>query len=84
MGAFTRIGSGMTASLLHAASLNAMAANVFDFDDTHLPTVAHPTAPVAPVALALSQTRRVSGSELLEAITAGGGGSASRAGNRIG
>ena len=70
-GAFTRIGSGMTASLLHAASLNAMAANVFDFDDTHLPTVAHPTAPVAPVALALSQTRRVSGIELLEAITAG-------------
>ena len=70
-GTFTRIGSGMTASLLHAASLNAMAANVFDFDDTHLPTVAHPTAPVAPVALALSQTRRVSGIELLEAITAG-------------
>ena len=70
-GAFTRIGSGTTASPLHAASLNAMAANVFDFDDTHLPTIAHPTAPVAPVALALSQTRRVSGIELLEAITAG-------------
>ena len=70
-GAFTRIGSGTTASLLHAVSLNAMAANVFDFDDTHLPTIAHPTAPVAPVALALSQTRRVSGIELLEAITAG-------------
>ncbi|MBU6189893.1 MAG: MmgE/PrpD family protein, partial [Betaproteobacteria bacterium] len=70
-GAFTQIGSGMTMSLLHAASLNAMAANVFDFDDTHLPTIAHPTAPVAPVALALSQARRVSGIELLEAITAG-------------
>lgn len=70
-GAFTRIGSGMTASVLHAASLNAMAANVFDFDDTHLPTIAHPTAPVAPVALALSQMQRVSGIELLEAITAG-------------
>lgn len=70
-GSFTQIGSGMTMSLLHAASLNAMAANVFDFDDTHLPTIAHPTAPVAPVALALSQARRVSGIELLEAITAG-------------
>ena len=70
-GACTRIGSGKTASPLHAASLNAMAANVFDFDDTHLPTIAHPTAPVAPVALALSQTRRTSGIELLEAVTAG-------------
>lgn len=70
-GTFTRIGSGLSASVLHAASLNAMAANVFDFDDTHLPTIAHPTAPVAPVALALAQTRRVSGIELLEAIVAG-------------
>lgn len=65
------IGSGRTASALHAASLNAMAANVFDFDDTHLPTIAHPTAPVAPVALALAQGRRTSGIELLEAVVAG-------------
>lgn len=67
----TVIGSGRTASALHAASLNAMAANVFDFDDTHLPTIAHPTAPVAPVAFALAQSRRISGVELLEAVAAG-------------
>ena len=70
-GECTLIGSGAGASALHAASLNAMAANVFDFDDTHLPTIAHPTAPVAPVALALAQTRRMTGAELLEALVAG-------------
>lgn len=67
----TRIGSGVATNALHAASLNAMAANVFDFDDTHMPTIAHPTAPVAPAALALSQMRRISGIELLEAVAAG-------------
>ena len=65
------IGSGRSASALHAASLNAMAANVFDFDDTHLPTIVHPTAPVAPVAFALAQSRRISGVELLQALVAG-------------
>jgi 2-methylcitrate dehydratase PrpD len=67
----TVIGSGGTASALHAASLNAMAANVFDFDDTHLPTIAHPTAPVAPVALALAQQRAMTGVALLEAVITG-------------
>jgi 2-methylcitrate dehydratase PrpD len=70
-GDFTVIGSGRGASMLHAASLNAMAANVFDFDDTHMPTIAHPTAPVAPVALALAQAGRISGSEMLEAVAVG-------------
>lgn len=67
----TLIGSGLRAGLLQAASLNAMSANVFDFDDTHLPTILHPTAPVAPVAFALAQTRPVSGPMLLEALVAG-------------
>jgi 2-methylcitrate dehydratase PrpD len=33
---------------LSAAFLNAAGANVFDYCDTHLPTVVHPTAPLAP------------------------------------
>lgn len=65
------IGSGRSGSALHAASLNAMAANVFDFDDTHLPTIVHPTAPVASVAFALAQLRCISGVELLQAVVGG-------------
>lgn len=55
----------------HAASLNAMAGNVFDFDDTHLPTIIHPTAPVAPALLALAETRPIGGAALLDAFAIG-------------
>src|SRR5687768_8986828 len=44
----TLIGRAERTDALNAAFLNAIAANVFDFDDTHLPTIIHPTAPVAP------------------------------------
>ncbi len=65
------IGRSARSDLLHAASLNAMAANVFDFDDTHMPTIIHPTAPIAPALLALAQAQRVSGQALLTAFVAG-------------
>jgi len=54
-----------------AAFLNAAAGNVHDFDDTHLRTVIHPTAPVAPALLALAAIRPVSGRALLEALALG-------------
>jgi 2-methylcitrate dehydratase PrpD len=57
--------------MLNAAALNAMMANVFDFDDTHIPTILHPTAPVAPALAALAQTRRVRGEDFLLAFVLG-------------
>src|ERR1043165_3410042 len=51
----TVIGRNENTDALTAAFLNAIAANVFDFDDTHLGTVIHPTAPVAPALFALAQ-----------------------------
>lgn len=56
---------------LNAAFLNAISANVFDFDDTHPGTVIHPSAPVAPALLALAEMRRLSGRELLHAFALG-------------
>jgi 2-methylcitrate dehydratase PrpD len=56
---------------LNAAFLNAAGANVFDYCDTHLPTVVHPTAPLAPALLALSELRRVTGPDLLLAFVLG-------------
>ncbi len=74
-GPATIIGRGARSNLLDAAMLNAMCANVFDFDDTHIPTVIHPTAPVAPVLFALAQTRPaaapLSGAQLLLAFILG-------------
>ncbi|RUY03986.1 MmgE/PrpD family protein, partial [Mesorhizobium sp. M2A.F.Ca.ET.040.01.1.1] len=43
----------------------------FDFDDTHQGTIIHPTAPVAPVVLALAELRPVSGTKLLHAFVLG-------------
>lgn len=54
-----------------AALLNAASANIHDFDDTHVRTVIHPTAPVAPALLALSEHMPVTGPELLHALALG-------------
>src|SRR5579883_1236810 len=65
------IGRAERVDRLHAAFFNAVSANVLEYDDTHLPTVIHPGAPVMPAALALAEGRRVSGAELLHALVLG-------------
>jgi 2-methylcitrate dehydratase PrpD len=67
----TLIGRAERTDPLSAAFLNAAAANVHDFCDTHLRTVIHPTAPVAPAVLALAELRRLSGPALLLAFILG-------------
>ncbi len=54
-----------------ASFLNAAAANLHDFDDTHLRTIIHPTAPVAPALLALAEGRRIAGRDLVLALALG-------------
>jgi len=54
-----------------AAYLNAMSANVFDFDDTHPNTIIHPTAPVAPALFAYAEAFGLSGQQLLLAFVVG-------------
>ena len=56
---------------LSAAFLNAVSANVFDFDDTHTPTIIHPSAPVAPALFAFGETSKVTGAQLLLAFVLG-------------
>src|SRR6266849_369720 len=67
----TIIGRTERIDALGAAFLNAASANVFDYCDTHLPTVVHPTAPLAPALLALAELKRVTGPELLLAVVLG-------------
>ena len=67
----TVIGRSERLDALSAAFLNAAGANVHDFCDTHVRTVIHPTAPVAPALLALAELRQVSGPELLLAFVLG-------------
>jgi 2-methylcitrate dehydratase PrpD len=67
----TIVGRRERIDALSAAFLNAAGANVFDYCDTHLPTVVHPTAPLAPALLALAELKRVTGPELLLAFALG-------------
>jgi 2-methylcitrate dehydratase PrpD len=67
----TVIGSTLRFDILNASFMNALNANVLDFDDTHMPTVIHPTAPVAPPLFALAESMRISGSSLIEAFVLG-------------
>ena len=65
------IGRSERLDAMGAAFVNAIGANLFDFDDTHFPTAIHPTAPVAPPLLALAEQRGCSGAELLHALILG-------------
>jgi 2-methylcitrate dehydratase PrpD len=67
----TLIGRRERMDALNAACVNAAAGNVLDFDDTHIPTVIHPTAPVAPALLAMAELRPLSGRELVHAFVLG-------------
>ena len=67
----TIVGRSERIDALSAAFLNAAGANVFDYCDTHLPTVVHPTSPLAPAVLAVAELREVTGPEFLLAFILG-------------
>lgn len=66
----TAINAGPT-NAPNAALLNGTMAHALDFDDTHLPSVLHPSASVVPAALATAELVNASGSLLLDAIAMG-------------
>jgi 2-methylcitrate dehydratase PrpD len=54
-----------------AALINGTLAHALDFDDTHLPSVLHPSSSVVPAALAAAEANGRSGTETLMAIAVG-------------
>ena len=65
------IGRPERLDMMCASFLNAISANLLDFDDTHLDTIIHPAAPVAAPVLALAQARGLSGQAVLTAFVLG-------------
>ena len=65
------IGRSERLDAMSASFVNTIAANLLDYDDTHLATVIHPAAPVAPPALALAEQRGFSGLAVLQAFVLG-------------
>jgi len=54
-----------------AALVNGTLAHSLDYDDTHLPSVLHPSASVVPAALATAEANGRSGAQVIAAIAAG-------------
>jgi 2-methylcitrate dehydratase PrpD len=54
-----------------AALVNGTLAHSLDYDDTHLPSVLHPSATVVPTVLAVAETRGASGRDAVAAIAVG-------------
>jgi 2-methylcitrate dehydratase PrpD len=54
-----------------AAFVNGVLAHSLDYDDTHLPSVLHPSASVVPAALAAAERHGADGQQLIHAIAVG-------------
>ena len=67
----TLIGRAEQTDMLNACAINAMSANVYDFDDTHERTVIHPTGPVAAPLFAYAEQHSLSGAAFLHALLLG-------------
>jgi 2-methylcitrate dehydratase PrpD len=70
-GPCTLIGRSERLSPPGAALYNGTLAHALDFDDTHMPTVVHPSACTLPVALALGQRVGADFQALVEAVALG-------------
>ena len=68
----TLIGRSEGGDAALAAFVNAMSANIFDFDDTHQATVLHPAAPVFAALFAQAESVPAPGADLLRAFVVGG------------
>lgn len=63
--------AGVRTSLQNAALANGYLSHLEDYDDTHFPTVLHPSAPTVPAAYAIAEDRGTSGRDFLAAVALG-------------
>jgi len=67
----TVLGRGDKLDIMLAALMNGTTSHTFDFDDTHLKTVIHPSGPVASAILALAERKPVKGADFVHAFILG-------------
>jgi 2-methylcitrate dehydratase PrpD len=64
-------GTGRKTTLQFAALANGYLGHLEDYDDTHFPTVIHPTSPTLPAAFAIGEAGGASGQDLIAAVALG-------------
>ncbi len=67
----TVLGTNIRTDVQFAAILNGMSSSMFDFDDTFLDTILHPSAPVFPALVAWGEHKPLSGRLFLQAFVIG-------------
>ena len=67
----TALGHAEAMPAVWAAFVNGVLAHSLDYDDTHLPSVLHPSASVVPAALAAAEATGADGRQLVAAIACG-------------
>lgn len=67
----TALGVQQQVPAARAAFVNGVLAHSLDYDDTHLPSVLHPSASVVPAVLAYAQANSLSGRDVIRAIAIG-------------
>ncbi len=65
------IGYRIKTNVLNAALVNGTASHIMDYDDAHVGSRSHPSAPLIPALLAISEYRKLSGSEFITAFVLG-------------
>jgi 2-methylcitrate dehydratase PrpD len=65
------IGISQRIPAAQAAFTNGVLAHSLDYDDTHLPSILHPSASVIPASLAAAQLAGATGEQMIRAIAAG-------------
>lgn len=63
----TVLAHGDRTNVLNAALVNGVMSHVLDFDDTHMPTILHPTGPILAAGLAVGEWHERSGRDLIAA-----------------
>jgi 2-methylcitrate dehydratase PrpD len=67
----TFLGTSIKVDMQFAAILNGMSSSMFDYDDTFLDTIIHPSAPVFPALLAWCEHKGLPGKSLLQNFVIG-------------
>jgi len=67
----TLVGWNTKASILQAALINGTAAHALDYDDVHSREPGHPSAPIIPAILAVSEWKKLSGEEFITSLVVG-------------
>ncbi len=67
----TVLARGFKTNILNAPLINGAMAHALDFDDTHIGSIIHPSAPVIPAVLALGERLKSPGKSALEAFVIG-------------